>query len=274
MDIPVWFIPAFALLVVFKFALYFAVVIFYNPHSEKRVLLDSGVTWVRNIGDRALLEEALTRYPNASWIRADKQNIVKEVLQCDVYVMVSGGLLKDLEPKYFRRKLYAVFLARLFHKEIIIETQTVFLKGFYRALFKLVFYGLTIYCRDMYSLADVKALGLKAEFKPEPLLKKQTFKKRNYFAVDSRVFHYPELTRNVLRFTRSFRKQGYKIKIAPTMHTDLTPEQVQRIFGEATLSVCCSYHAVVFSRNADALHSFVCSPFWEEYQFRKLSGIF
>lgn len=258
-----WFV------VVLKFVVASMIILFYNPHRKRYVLLDSGVTFNGNVGDRALLSHALGKFKGSDVrvVCADKWNVVKDVLGCSHYVLVSGGILKHLEPKLFLRKCYAVLLARLFCKAVYVDSQTVFLKGVYRVLFKLVFFGLRVRCRDLYSCFDVKALGLDALFVPSLLREDKVFEKRGYVAVDSRVLLCPE-SLGVLGVLGDF-----PVRVVPTMFGGVSVGEVERLFGEAVFGVCGSYHAVLFCVNGGTPFVFFCSDFYREYLLRKLSGV-
>lgn len=231
-----------------------------------RVLLDSGVTKNHNIGEIALLEVTRSRFKHhdVTVVNADQINILKNLIKCNVYVFVSGGLLKNAEPKFLARKLLAVAVARLLRKQIFIDTQTVFLNGFWRLMFKMVFKGLPLLCRDKYSLQDSWNLGLTAVLKKELLLKP-------YVAVDTRFCQYGE---EVVNFVNNLLLNCSLPKVdVPTMHTNKEWREVAEQFSNASFSVCASYHALVFSLNGFHSVLFITNQEWKDYYQYKLAGI-
>lgn len=267
-----WFV------VVLKFAVGFLIVIFYNPHHEKRVVLDSGVTSCGNIGDLALLDDALTRFRGCSVrvLRADKLNVLSAILWCDAYVFVSGGLLKDCAGKRFMlRKLVAVFLARLFRKRVFVDSQTVFLHGFWRVLFKLVFSGLRFVVRDRYSFVDCSALGLDCCFMRDRMFRRSDFEKHDVIVVDSRFRYMDKPLRDLFYEAVSDLscKVGLPVLVVPTMFSPVGWREVAYLFGSARYVVTCSFHGLVFGLNGGAVVYFVGGGFWCDYYLVKLSGV-
>jgi polysaccharide pyruvyl transferase WcaK-like protein len=241
-----------------------------------KVLLDTGVTGCKNIGDQALLEYAQKLFPNdeVQWIKASKLNALPDIMNCDLYYFVSGGLLKNQQPVLTIRKILSVAFARISRKKIYIGTQTVFLKGFLKALFVLAFKGLPINCRDKLSLQDCLDAGLLAKFKKDPLIKKYNVKARDYIAVDSRYTNYgEEVVKKVNALIKRLREQGEKIVYVPTMHTNERPERIAKFFSEAKLAICASYHAVVFSFNGGCPRILFINEYWRPYMERKLQGL-
>lgn len=241
-----------------------------------RVLLDSGVTKNGNIGDKALLDVTMNRFSqhNLSWVSADKLNVLRALIGCQVYVFCSGGLLKNQEPVLLARKLFAVALARLMRKKVIVDTQTVFLTGLWRILFKMIFRGMVVQCRDSISLRIVQRLGLKARLKRELLLKHPGKKQRlkRYIAVDTRYRYYNAEARQIVeRLLEKYK--GFKIVYIPTMHTAENWRKIAKLFKEAQFSICASYHAVVFSVNGGHSAFFVVDAFWGDYYKVKLRGL-
>jgi polysaccharide pyruvyl transferase WcaK-like protein len=241
-----------------------------------KVLLDTGVTGCKNIGDQALLEYTRNLFPNdeVRWIKANKLNVIPDIMRCDLYYFVSGGLLKNQQPVLAIRKILAVAFAKIARKKICVGTQTIFLNGFLRALFVIAFKGLLVNCRDKLSLNDSLDLGLNAVFKKDPLIKKRTVNAKDYIAVDSRYKIYgKKISQKVNSLIKRFMENGEKIILVPTMHTNERPERIAKFFSEAKFAICASYHAVVFSFNGGCPRILFTNEYWRPYMERKLQGL-
>ena len=208
-----------------------------------RIVLDSGVSDCRNIGDHAILDVTQTRLQKHTLHIFDADTLfkptklhpflfLKALVQCDLYYLVSGGLFKHTGYLYIYRKLVALMLARCFRKQIYIDTQTVFLRGFTRILFKLCCQGLCIHCRDHYSIQECQLLGLRATFKPDLLITHRTTQHVNRVVCDNR---YPHPHPSWL--------------IVPIIHTNLDWRIVRHLFESASHAYCASFHSAVFATN-------------------------
>lgn len=257
------------------------------------VLLDSGSSFNRNVGDDGILDVTVERLKDKGYytevLLADspwepKQRFFQETLlflskliRCNMLWICSGGLFKSINKAqldlFILRKLVAAFLVRLMLKPVYIDGQTIYLKGFWRPLFKFVLQGLTINCRDDYSLKECQELGLKCQRKNDLLIEKRPRITGNdgllLVAVDSRIrFCNTSLQQKVLRLLSRFETADYFVYIVPTINTNLSWKESRELFELADISICISFHAAVFSTNAGV--STYC--FYDnEYYRRKFS---
>lgn len=200
------------------------------------------------------------------FVFADNWNILKPILWCDKYIFVSGGLIKDCAEKRFMfRKLLAVLLARLFHKKIEIGTQTIFLHGFYRALFKLIFYGLIVKTRDYYSFVDVKNLGLDSVMREDLLIGEKHLLKDNYIAIDMRLFN--------LGLKNKIPKRNKFSLVVETNNSFMSSKQTEILFGCADIVYSGSFHGCIFGLNGGAKVYFIPDKIYGEYELRKISAL-
>ena len=241
-------------------------------------LLDSGVTVDRNIGDKALLALTLERFPNAEVLNADDpfhpltlQKILcflRKILKANLIVIVSGGLFKRKGKLFSLRKIVTVGIARVLHKKIVVETQTFFLNGLLRILFKITFKGLTVPARDKFSLLELRQLGI-ATYRQDDLLlnSSQSNRKLSGVVVDSRCFDNPKI-KSFLRNYLPQLKGSYTI--VPTIHTDKHWRIIKEKFASSESVVCCSFHAAVFALESLPSNRILC-VFDSEYYYRKFS---
>lgn len=240
------------------------------------VVLDSGVSNVKNMGDLFLLDITRLLFGDVRFtvLFADCFNIVFSIMRCDLYYFVAGGLLKDCaEKRLMLRKLFAVFLARIFMKPIYVDSQTVFLHGFYRALFKFVFLGLPFRVRDKYSLRDCWDLGLTTVLKGSQCFNKKDFGRNFFIAVDGR-FKYldsevrSEFCKVVSQVSKFF---DVPVLVVPTIFTDVDWREIEYLFGSALFAVTCSYHASEFCYCHGVDYIFVNGGKFKDYANRKVS---
>lgn len=237
-----------------------------------RVLLDSGVSENLNVGDLALFDEAKGLFSGCELkvLGAGSFKITSSLRWCEMYFMVSGGLLKSCAEKRFMiRKLYAVLLARLLGKKVFVDSQTVYLSGFWMAVFKLVFYRLPFLVRDSYSLADCN--GMKCLLGYEPMLKKANFNKQNIIVVDNRLFNLQVDLGFLYKLVDGLvYKFKCEVKIVDTAGVS-DWASVMRRFGSAEYVVSGSYHGCVFGVNGNATVFYLSDRVFGDYTKRKLS---
>lgn len=155
------------------------------------ILIDSGVSVNDNVGDNRILEytiNKLKKFDRVKWIRADFSldlaswfRIVKGVVQCRMLYVCCGGLFKHEGWTFILRKLIVVNLTRLFRKKVVVDSQTVYLKGIWRILFKISFKNITVPCRDKFSLQECKFLGIETKFKHDVLYNPKPICLHHYF---------------------------------------------------------------------------------------------
>ena len=253
------------------------------------ILIDSGVSGNRDVGDNAILDltiNHLVRFDTVCVLEADfpwakrfrsrlLQNLLflfKITVKCDRLWICSGGLFKHKGWAFILRKLIVVAIARFFRKPIYVDAQTVYLKGFWKALFKLVFRGLTINCRDDFSLLECKTLGLKCKRKEDIVFKKPLRGKtiQGRVVVDGRYKFSPPVVKEFVEKWISKNVRNHKNLIeVPTIQTSLDWRKIEKTFQTAEIAICVSFHAAVFAYNA-GVKRIIC-VYNDEYYHRKFS---
>lgn len=243
----------------------------------RRVLLDSGVSKCRNVGDLALLNytKKLFQGNKIQVLKADDYNFISAVLHCEIYYFVAGGLLKNEEPLYALRKIMAIMWARILRKKVFVDSQTVYLRGFLKALFILALKGHWLFVRDPISLKDCLSWGLNAVLVKDPLIKVKWESPKPFLTVDSRFKTYDQDVKDsvaeMIKYFSAF--LGLKVRFVPTIHTAEDPDRIAKLFGESALSICASFHGYVWALNGGHVAVFVCGQKWKRYYQRKLAGV-
>lgn len=253
------------------------------------ILVDSGISENKDIGDIAILDitlNHLTKFDTVYILEADfpwakrfrnrlLQNfffLFKITVKCNRLWICSGGLFKHRGALFILRKMIVVAIARLFRKPVYIDSQTIYLKGFWRALFKIIFRNLTINCRDNFSLLECKALGLKCKRKEDIVFKKPLKGKviPGRIVIDSRYrFLSPAIREFVKKWISQNAKDNENLIEVPTIHTDMDWREVEKTFEKAEKAICVSFHAAVFAHNA-GVKKIIC-VYDNEYYHRKFS---
>lgn len=231
-----------------------------------KTLLDSGVTGLRNIGDQALLDLTLKKYPGATVLKADFPlhkkyrwnprnwlHYLQAIVKANHIHIVSGGLFKNSGKIYVLRKYLTVFLAKTLRKKISVGTQTFCLKGHLRILFKMLFRNIKVPTRDHYSLKDLQDLKIESVFEEDlTIYRNRKHESNPIILIDSRLL------------------SKFKIKVVPTMHTDKTWVELEKAVQEAKFVLSNSFHLAILASNNRVPCVVVYNS---EYYRRKLSEL-
>jgi polysaccharide pyruvyl transferase WcaK-like protein len=240
------------------------------------ILVDTGLTENRNMGDQAILhytrKQLKKRYKEPlDFLAADyplhrkyrkSENFlkfIKTVAATKIIYLTCGGIFKDSQKILVYRKFFLVLLAKIFRKKIIVDSQTIDLKGFNRILFKILFNNILVNCRDHFSLKECQKLNLKCKYKDDITLYKPPEKELSlspYAVIDSRfikehvgVYHSQKLKEEYKKLAAEIHKNFKHVIYTKTAHSPehwrITKMQIEN----ADLNVTCSFHSAIFSSN-------------------------
>ena len=253
-------------------------------------MIDSGISENRDVGDEAILDLTIDRLRKIDtvyvleadfpWGKRFRNRLlwnflflIRIIAKCNGLWICSGGIFKHKGWPFILRKIIVATIARLFRKPIYIDAQTIYLKRFWKALFKLVFKGLTINCRDDFSLLECKTMGLNCKRKDDIVFRKTKIKKEKIpgrVVVDGRYkLSSPAIKRFVEEWISKNVRSCENLIEVPTIQTNISWRKVAKFFESAETAICVSFHAAVFAYNA-GVKKIIC-VYDDEYYHRKFS---
>lgn len=237
------------------------------------ILLDSGISHNKDLGDNALLEKTIEKLGDQPYevLEADipffpRQKrlyrileFLNKILRCRKYYVVVGGIFHNSSGRrYLGRRFLAIALIRLLGKPVIVDTQTVYLRGSWRLLFKMLFRGLTVPARDLYTYRELQQLNVATYIKGDPLIEncnstKSKSGNHQLIVIDRRFqFRSYKLVDKMLEVLDEVKGSKVRIRYVPTINTDLHWRTMEKCFGNADIALCCSFHAAIFALNQGA----------------------
>lgn len=245
-----------------------------------RILMDTGISKHQNIGDQAIYELTRQRLEQpgiqVTMIQADSWRILQKIVQCQILYICAGGLFGLNQTLYIYRKFLSVGLARILRKQIIVDSQTLQLSWINQQLFKAVFHGIPISCRDQISLQEGKTISTAAHYKPDPVL---GYTPKNFIpgscsriVIDSRIFSRSKQIQDRAAdlLNDLYTQQQRKVVLIETIDTNEPWKTISDEFGKASVAICVSLHAAEFAVNQQVK---TYCLFDNEYYKRKFSEL-